>query len=156
MNSMFQNILNMKKTKKDKLLEAMEEILQEYKNKHHKTACSACALCHLYQDEYSDKHKCHKCPMFVFHGEHDYPCMDRRCIPVNYVYNSKMSNKYRAVIEFYTLAIEGVQLLNSEDFDKKKTWNFLKTIDNSIADKYKQNMPKKLTIPKVKVPADEY
>jgi hypothetical protein len=144
----------MRKSKKDKLLEAMETILQEYKRKHHRTACSTCVLCKLYQDEYSDKHECHKCPMFVFHNKHDYPCMDRRCTPVNYVYNSKMSNKYRAVIEFYTLAIEGIQLLNNEDFDKKKTWNFLKTIDNSIADKYNLNIPKKLT--KVEVPVDEY
>ena len=103
----------MRRTKKDKLLDAMEVILQEYKNKHHRTACSTCSLCKLYQDEYVElKHECHKCPMFIFHNKHDYPCMDRRCTPVNYVYNSKMSNKYRAVIEFYTVAIEGVKLNN--------------------------------------------
>lgn len=132
----------MRKTKKDILLNAMEEILREYKKKQHRAACSTCVLCNLYQNEYHQKHECYNCLMFVFDGEHDYPCMNRRCAPVDCRSNSKMSDKYRAVIEFYTLAIEGVKLLNSEDFKKKSTWNFLKTIDNSIADKYKQNIPK--------------
>ncbi len=152
----------MKTIVKADLLIAMEKTLQEYKDKKHFINVSDCFLCHIfheykYWNDKSGLHTCQDCPMYIFKLHHIYPCMDRRCEPIDCL-GEKSLLKLRVVKEYYKRIIAKVNEISEEDLNKENAFQFLMDIDNEIADKHKVGMriKKERLEAKKEVPADEY
>jgi rubredoxin len=131
------------KTKKSDLLEAMQTVLQEYKDKTHWVSCYKCSLCILFYDDMKNEDKeCGKCPMTTFKISFNFGCVQRKCHPYDFrSYNSEKNNiidyqRYQAVMEFYEKVIEKVKLMTYKEINKAGSFKFLIDIDNEIAEKY--------------------
>src|ERR1035437_2496053 len=126
---------------KTELLQAMKKILKEYKNVKHSTTLSECSLCQLYYVRLSFN-GCRSCPMNIFFEDDNvFPCLNRRCAPVNCDYSTSINNiKIKAVIEFYKKAIAKVAFMKNKELNEKDAFKFLIDIDNKAADKYELNM----------------
>jgi hypothetical protein len=133
---------------KSQLISAMETILQEYKDRNHSTMAYNCSLCSLYRHDWTGCDT--KCPMFTFWDlgdDHDHPCMNRRCRPVNCysgIKISKLNTKLNAVQEFYKKAIKKIKKMTDEEIERKDAFDFLIKLDNKIGDKYGLKMPVKI------------
>jgi hypothetical protein len=134
------------RNQKVRLLSAMHKTLQEYREKKHSTNLGSCRLCWIYRRGY---YSCTDCPMSVFKDNvGQFPCMNRRCIPVNcYDGAYKKNIKLQAVQEFYEKAIPIVQEMTDEQLDGKK-FQFLLDIDDEVADKYGLYLKRKKRIKK--------
>jgi hypothetical protein len=128
----------MKRVTKENFLEAAETILQEYKKKSHRVSKSCCMLCELYNNEYTNFNECAGCPMYVFKGDHSYPCMNRSCEPVGCYPGMSKTKKLQRVIEFYETVVKAVQEM--PEFDKVKLMRLLKKINNEVAVKYERKL----------------
>jgi hypothetical protein len=132
------------KNRKERILLAMQIILAEYREKSHYASIGYCKLCQqFYTDSNGERHRCHKCPMFVFHNtmkknNDDLSCLERKCVPVSCKSDMKMGIKLKRVIEFYEKAIERTELLTNEDLAKKGVFDFLIDIDKEVYEKHKQ------------------
>ncbi len=134
--------------KKTVLLEAMQTILQEYKDKTHWVSNERCSLCKLFynDNEMNDKKECGKCPMTTFKININYGCMLRKCHPYDFRCYKIECNfiidepQYQAVMEFYIIAIQKIRLMTYKKINKANAFKFLIDIDNEIADKYGLNM----------------
>ena len=130
----------MKRVTKQNFLEAAETILREYKKKNHRVSKSVCKLCEFYNDEYLSKNECSGCPMYVFKGDHCYPCMNRSCEPVGCYPGMKKTRRLQRVIEFYEVVVKTVQEMPEEGFNKAKLMPILKKINKEVSDKYDGNL----------------
>ena len=145
----------MNKIKKEQLVEAMEKILLEYKEKRHDSCVKYCTLCNLYYQDFYDgsdfitvsgDHHCTNCPMFVFKTSDDLACLDRKCEPMdcrdrfkdlaNKKIKIRMTKQLKAVIEFYDKALQQVWSMTEKDLNKKNAFKFLVDIDNEVGAKY--------------------
>ncbi len=123
----------------------METVLSEYKEGTHYAAIHCCSLCDLY---YKMNCNCGVCPMTVFSGKDKFPCMRRRCIPLDCGWRKeyKYKVKLKAVVEFYQQAIAKVKILTEEELNQSQSFAFLIGIDNEIADKHELYLNKKSKI----------
>jgi hypothetical protein len=124
---------------KGKLLWAMKMILREYKKNEHKALIDHCGLCRLYNrynKEYK-KHECELCPMYVFYvTDCTYPCMRRKCEPIDCYYATEDTNELKAVIELYKRAIKKVDSMTSEELNKRNAFKFLIKMDEEVAKEF--------------------
>lgn len=130
----------MKAIKKTELLKAMRTILKEYENNEHQAHVVFCKLCQLYNkddDKEHKNHECSLCPMYVFlvNAYTYYPCLKRKCEPVNCYYATEDSNELKTVIDFYKEAISTINDMTSNELNKKNTFKFLIKIDKVVAKK---------------------
>jgi hypothetical protein len=131
---MNKKIQQMKRVTKENFLMAAETILREYKKESHRISKSSCMLCELYNKEYTNFNECTGCPMYVFKGDHYYPCMSRSCEPVGCYPGIKKTKRLQRVIEFYETVIKAVQEM--PEFNKAKLMKLLKKINDEVAAKY--------------------
>ena len=131
----------MKRIEKATLLKAMRTIHKEYKENKHRLGVTTCALCQLFhhEAEFLSDSSCTLCPMTVFDAE--VGCSDRRCSSLDcggYHYNDEEYQIcLKAVTEFYAEAIKVVRKMTDEQLnDGFFSFQFLKDIDERIADKY--------------------
>lgn len=127
--------------KKIELLRAMKRILKEYKKNDHTANVSDCYLCILYNRDNDSNHKgheCRLCPMYIFYKGNDnwYPCMKRRCSPIDCDDSTEDLNELKAVIDFYEEAINTVECMTTSQLNEPKAFYFLIKIDKLVAKKY--------------------
>jgi len=119
-----------RRSKKDIVLEIMKDILKEYKEVRHKTDRTKCGLCVKYINQFNVT--CENCPMIVFKGMHCYPCINRKCEPVNCSGLISPDNiDLQRVIKFYKQAIAKIESM-SVDAVRKSSFKFLIKIDKEV------------------------
>jgi hypothetical protein len=125
---------------KKELLKALRTILKEYRNETHERKKNKCALCLLY---IYNEYECDKCPMFVFDNslfddteEFTYPCMNRKCTPVDCSDAPFAEEETKRVKEFYKATINKVVSMTTKELNAKRAFKFLVDIDNKISIKY--------------------
>jgi hypothetical protein len=129
---------------KEILLKAFRRIYSQYKRGVHDLDITRCQLCKLFYDPMSKwSTDCTSCPMTVFRGYQSCKCMNRNCKPIDcndrydrdeFPLSYKINVK--AVREFYRLAIEKIESIPDEEFQKDIDWLFLIKIDQDVSKKY--------------------
>lgn len=130
----------MKKVTQKTLLQGIKKIHREYKKNEHTLDINVCPLCRMFTNDGPYADNCKNCPMQVFKGEHNYPCMNRKCRPVNcqgYFLDIKMRDKFLPLdIDFYERFIRKVETLTDEQIQAPNAWKFLKGIDTRVYNKH--------------------
>jgi hypothetical protein len=131
-----------KESHKEILLNALVTIRAEYIAKTHQTLIDCCALCKIYN---KNNHciDCGCCPMTVFKGYANYPCMNRQCEPIDvYKYQNPTprqrkyyDNKLAAVVEFYNRLIKKVKKMSEEEI-LSTDWQSINIIDKNVGKKF--------------------
>jgi hypothetical protein len=125
-------------SKKEAVLKAMREVLQQYEDKVHHNSVSTCPLCKLYYNVTDELDlDCNGCPMHIFDKD-SLGCLHRLCRPVDIasvlsVYD--VQPNYKAVLEFYRESIKAIEAMDAEKVEKTK-FRFLIKIDSLVAEKY--------------------
>jgi hypothetical protein len=131
----------MKKVTQKRLLTGIKKIHREYKNSTHVLDLTSCPLCRMY-DSSPFMNGCDVCPMSVFKGEHGYPCMNRKCRPVNcqgYFMDRGLKDKFLPLdIDFYGRFIKKVETMTDEDMQAPNAWKFLKALDARVYKKHSE------------------
>jgi hypothetical protein len=123
--------------KKEVVLQAMREVLQQYEKKTHQNSVTTCPLCKLYYRVNDNIDiDCDGCPMHIFDKE-SLGCLHRLCRPVHAfdVFIHDEAPSYKAVMEFYREAIKAIEAMEASKVEKTK-FRFLIKIDSQIAEKY--------------------
>jgi hypothetical protein len=71
-------------------------------------------------------------------------CLDRKCRPVNCTESNQPFfeheiHKLFAVVKFYELAIQKIEVMGESDMNDTNAFNFLFEIDNEVAEEYGLN-----------------
>ena len=125
---------------KSKLLKAMRQIRNEYKKETHCLSRDTCALCKLYLNK--DNMTCNACPMDVFwaDGDASFPCVNRKCTPVECEEYGWLPGELLAVVEFYNRAINVVSSMSAKELNGPlQSFKFLREIDKQVAKEYGLN-----------------
>jgi hypothetical protein len=119
--------------RKLELLKALKTVLKEYKDETHRTKKDKCSLCQLY---IVSDYECDRCPMFLFGDsyEHMYPCMNRKCRPVDCeaIFPMWFKEDLEKVIEFYEAIIKKVASMTTKELNAEGAFKFLVDIDDKI------------------------
>ena len=121
------------------LLHAIVNIYREYENKTHTLQVSRCALCVVYNKNNRNTYKrnCTNCPMTVFKGTDAYPCMNRKCRPVDCQLLSPIIDKQlNAVLNFYKKFIKVIENISEEEF-QATDFKFLEDLDSKTAKRHR-------------------
>jgi hypothetical protein len=130
---------------KSQLLKAMWQIRNEYKEKTHNLSKGKCALCKLYLSGITygySRPSCTICPMNAFwaDGDNIFPCMNRKCEPIDCVDNDWLPEELQAVIEFYKRAINAIGSRSAKELNEPlQSFIFLREIDRQVAKEYGLN-----------------